>query len=58
MKINLWWSVDSLLSKLSAITMFKIYHFCDLVNVDETRKLIELERGERFALATTRFGKD
>ena len=38
--------------------MFKIYHVCDLVNVDETRKLIELERGERFALATTRFGKD
>ena len=38
--------------------MFKIYHVCDLVNFDETRKLIELERGERFALATTRFGKD
>ena len=47
MKIYLWWCVDCLSSSLSAITMFKIYHGCDLVNVDGTRKLIEFERGER-----------
>ena len=27
--------------------MFNIYHSCELVNVDGTRKLIDFERGER-----------
>ena len=32
--------------------MFKIYHGRGLVNVDGTRKLIELERGERCICAS------
>ena len=30
-----------------AIAVLKIYHGCGGVNVDGTRKLIEIERGER-----------
>ena len=36
----------------SAITTFKIYHGCSLVNFDGARTLIEFERGERCICAS------